>query len=64
MQDLGDAWQYALDNRDTVISAIETQLQLSGVALAIALLICVPLGVVASSNRWVSLASVNLVKSP
>jgi osmoprotectant transport system permease protein len=59
MHDLGDAWQYALDNRDTVVSAIETQLQLSGLALAIALFICVPLGIVASSNRWVSLASVN-----
>ena len=57
---LADAWRYALDNWQTVLSAIETQLQLSATALVIALVLCLPLGVVAARSRWISILSVNL----
>ena len=57
---LADAWRYALDNWQTVLSAIETQLQLSATALVIALALCLPLGVVAARSRWISILSVNL----
>ena len=60
MQLLADSWRYALDNWQTVLTAIETQLQLSALALVIALVICVPIGVLAARNHWVSLISVNL----
>lgn len=60
MNVLIDAWRYVLDNWSTFAAAVVTQLQLSGAALAIALIVCVPLGVLAARNRWVSLLSVNL----
>ncbi len=60
MNVLVDAWRYALDNWSTFTAAVVTQLQLSGAALSIALVVCVPLGVLAARSRWVSLLSVNL----
>lgn len=57
---LVDAWRYALDNWATFTAAVQTHLQLSAVALAIALAVCVPLGVLAARNRWVSLVTINL----
>lgn len=57
---LVDAWRYALDNWATFTAAVQTHLQLSAAALAIALAVCVPLGVLAARNHWVSLVTINL----
>jgi osmoprotectant transport system permease protein len=57
---LADSWRYALDNWSTFTAAVQVQLQLSSLALAISLVICVPLGVLAARSHWVSLAAINL----
>ena len=55
------ALQYISQNPAEFWGEVQTQLQLSGYALAIAIAVAFPLGVLASRSRLVSLYSVNLV---
>jgi osmoprotectant transport system permease protein len=48
---LGDTWSYVVDNRERVVEALVIHVRLSLYALALALLIFVPLGAVASRSR-------------
>ncbi|GAC1434150.1 MAG: hypothetical protein NVSMB65_08180 [Chloroflexota bacterium] len=57
---LGAAWRYVRANPDAFGAALLTHVQLSAAALAIALVLCVPLGVLAARSRIVSLAAINL----
>ncbi|HZS94600.1 MAG TPA: ABC transporter permease [Chloroflexota bacterium] len=54
-------FQYISQNPAEFWGEVETQLQLSGYALLIALVLAFPVGVLASRSRLVSLYSVNLV---
>lgn len=60
MGQLGDALHYIINNWGEFSSALVVQLQLSGSALAIGLIICIPLGILAARNRVLLLASVNI----
>ncbi len=60
MDALGAAWQYALANRDQLIGAVVVQVELSLFALLTGVALCVPLGILATRNRLVSLATINL----
>lgn len=51
--------QYIRSNSSAFENAIRLQLQLSGIAIAIAILVCFPLGVLASRNRLASFYSLN-----
>jgi len=57
---IGGASRYILDHWDTVSAALVIQLQLSLSALAIGVVVCVPLGLLAARNRWVALGVINL----
>jgi osmoprotectant transport system permease protein len=53
MELLGEAWAYVLDNQQRFGEAVAVHLRLSGLALAAAILLCVPLGVLVSrGGRW------------
>ena len=51
MESLRGAWQYIQDNPDKFQEAVLVHLRLSATALAVALLLFVPIGVVASRSR-------------
>lgn len=57
---LGSVWSYMLQHSDRLGAETARHLQYAVVALAIALVICVPLGVLASRNRLASLVVINL----
>ena len=57
---LRDTWHAIWGDPGTFRAAVTVQLELSALALAIALLICVPLGVLAARNRLISAVAVNL----
>ena len=54
------AWTYILANQPAFMAAVGAQLQLSAIALLIALVICVPLGILAARNGLVSIVVINL----
>lgn len=55
-----DTWHAISSDPATFRTAVTVQLELSALALAIALLICVPLGVLAARSRVISTIAVNL----
>jgi osmoprotectant transport system permease protein len=61
MELLGSVIDYIRANPDAFRAAIETHLQLSGLALLLGLVVSFPLGVLASRSRLVSLYSLNVV---
>ena len=61
MDELHQALNYVRANPTDFIGQLQTHLRLSGFAILIAILLCVPLGVLASRSRLVSLYSLNIV---
>ena len=59
MSQLIAAYQYLLEHQTDFWENVVTHLQLSGAALAIALLVCVPLGIVAARRQRVGQAIIN-----
>ena len=59
MNDLLGAWQYVLQNWGTWSAAVVRQLEYL-LALPIAMVICIPLGILAARSRAVSFAALNL----
>jgi len=57
---LTGAWTYILNNWGDWSAALVRQIQYSVLSLVIAMIICIPLGVLASRNRIVSFGAVNL----
>ena len=55
-----DTWRAISSDPATFRTAVTVQLELSALALVIALLLCVPLGVLAARNRLLSTVAVNL----
>ena len=60
MGSLGAAWSYVLNNWSSWTAAMSIQIQLSVFALAIGIVICLPLGILAARSRVVSLGAINL----
>jgi osmoprotectant transport system permease protein len=60
---LADAWQYIQDNPDRFREALEVHIRLSLYALIAAILIFVPLGVLASRGGWLSQSLVNAISA-
>lgn len=54
-----DAYFYAIDRHDEVLEALVRHLQLVGVALAIGIVVCVPLGMITSRSRSAALIFIN-----
>jgi osmoprotectant transport system permease protein len=63
MNELRGAFNYFLENRADFGEALADHLRLSLTALAIALLICVPLGIWASKRRQVAQSVINLANA-
>jgi osmoprotectant transport system permease protein len=59
LRSLGDAIALVRSNPADFLAHVETHLELSGLALAIGLGVCFPLGVLASRRHWVSLSALN-----
>ena len=59
IEPLGAAWRYILDNQAAFTTAVTTHLELSALALGIALAICVPLGILAARSSAISFAVIN-----
>jgi osmoprotectant transport system permease protein len=56
---IGNAWRYAAEHRAEVITALWEHLHLVGISMTIALLLGVPLGILASRRRSASFLIVN-----
>ena len=54
MSDLSAAWRYLVDERATVLRYLGEHVQITLIALAVSLLIAVPLGVLLVRVRWLS----------
>ncbi len=61
MESLGAAWQWIRDNRSSFDTALTQHVEYVLFSLAIAIVVCVPLGILASRSRLVSLSAVNLI---
>lgn len=60
---LGDAWQYIQDNPDRFREAVSVHIRLSLYALLAAIVIFVPLGILAARGRWLSQSIVAVISS-
>jgi osmoprotectant transport system permease protein len=56
---IAQAAQYALSHRAELFDALGRHLELVGVALAIGIVVCVPLGILTARSRWASLIVTN-----
>ncbi|MFP4437467.1 MAG: ABC transporter permease [Chloroflexaceae bacterium] len=54
-----EAWNYAVEHLDELLTATRDHLLLVAIALSIGILVCVPLGVVTSRSRVASLTFIN-----
>lgn len=54
-----DAYLYALERSDELLEALQRHLMLVGIALAIGVVLCVPLGVFTSRSRTAALVFIN-----
>jgi len=61
MEVFGQAWDYYLKHSDDFWTAVGQHLQLSAAALAIAIIICVPLGILTSRFGTVARVVINVV---
>ena len=59
MNDIGRAWVYAGRHSDDFTSAITRHLELVVIAMAIGIVVCVPLGVLTSRSRIASVTIIN-----
>jgi len=59
MNDIGRAWIYAGRHSDDFTSAITRHLELVAIAMAIGIVVCVPLGVLTSRSRIASVTIIN-----
>ena len=59
----GDAWQYIQDNPDRFREALSVHVRLSLYALIAAIVIFVPLGILASRGKWLSQSVVGVISS-
>lgn len=55
------AWSYFLSHQAEFFQATRDHLDLSGIALGFAVLVCIPMGIWTSRSRWASLTLMNLV---
>lgn len=60
---LGDAWQYIQDNPDRFREALSVHIRLSLYALIAAIVIFVPLGILASRGKWLSQTVVGVISA-
>lgn len=60
MNDLSAAWRYVQGNGGEFSAAVVRHLQYVALALAIAMVICIPLGILAARSRVISFAALNL----
>jgi osmoprotectant transport system permease protein len=60
---LGDAWQYIQDNPDRFREALSVHIRLSVYALIAAIVIFVPLGILASRGKWLSQTVVGVISA-
>lgn len=63
MNDLVNAYRYLLENQSNFWNALESHVRLSVTALAIALVVCVPLGLWAAKQQIVAQPIVNLTNA-
>ena len=63
MTELGKAYQYLLEHQAEFWQNVAAHLQLSVAALALALVVCVPLGLVAAKRRRVAQPIINLANA-
>lgn len=63
MELLQQTWQYALENQSRFWEAVVVHLQLSGTALAVALLICIPLSIWLARNVQIADLVLNIVNA-
>ena len=63
MELLAASWQYILENQDRFLDAIAVHLRMSGIALVAALILFVPIGVLASRSGRAGAALVGLVSA-
>jgi osmoprotectant transport system permease protein len=63
MDILAQAVTYALAHRAELAQATVRHLELVAIALGVALVLCVPLGIVSARSRWVSTAAINAVNA-
>ncbi len=59
MKYLGQAWTYAGRHQDDFTSAMTRHLELVAIALAVGIVVCVPLGVLTSRSRIASVTIIN-----
>lgn len=60
---LTGALQYAASHADELAGALRDHLFLVSAAMAVSILLCVPLGLWTSRSRWVSLAAMNTINA-
>ena len=60
MNELSKAYQYLLEHQDEFWQNVVTHLQLSFTALALALVVCIPLGLIAAKRRWIAQPILNV----
>jgi osmoprotectant transport system permease protein len=63
MELLQETWMYALENQDRFWQALGIHLQLSGIALGAALLICIPLAIWLARNLQIADVVLNMVNT-
>ncbi len=63
MNELAKAYQFYLDNQAEFWEAVTEHLQLSLTALAIAVVLCVPLGIVAAKHKLVAQSIINVANA-
>ncbi len=63
MEVAAKAWQYLWENQERFLEAVQVHLTLSLTALAVSLLICVPLGIVCAKKQKIAAAVMNTINS-
>lgn len=58
---IASAWRYGLSHGQEFGEALDTHLELVGIALAVSLVVAFPLGIWTSRSRWASLTLMNLI---